>query len=586
MTRAVRVLPDVTAVDRAFDYRCDLDAPVGTIVRVPLHGRRVRGWVIADDVEPETSELLDVLAVVSAGPPHDVVALTEWVAYRWAGPRVAVLRSASPPNNVRNLVWTKTAPIGARSDQTVVRIPPLFDRRERVAAMVAQQGSTIICVADAGRSRALATYLSRNGRRVALMHSFEADAARTDAWRRAAEGNCVVVGGRIAALAPVPDLAAVVVVDDADEALQEERAPTWHARDVLYERAQRADVPFTVVSPAPTVEAMYATGATLDAPSPDVERSGWPRVNVVDRRADPPGAGLLSDALANALRNADGLSVCVLNRRGRFRLLVCATNGHVLRWDGDADRPHVCPECGATKLRTLRSGVTRIREELEALLPGHTVADVDAATDDVPNAEVLIGTEAVLHRAAVRRRSPALVAYLDLDQELLAPRYRAASQALWLVTRGAQLLAARARHETLLLLQTRIPNHTVVEAIAAGEPARVTASEAEYRQTLGYPPFGALAELQGEPPPLDRALDELRALDVAAAGVQVFGPHGWPRARVGTESRRARPDAGTRPSARPGQRSFARGCRPAQGLTSRTGSIRWRHGQLRDPRFR
>jgi primosomal protein N' (replication factor Y) len=524
VTRAVRVLPDVTAVDRAFDYRCDLDAPVGTLVRVPLHGRRVRGWVIADDVEPETTELLDVFAVVSAGPPADVVALSEWIAHRWAGPRVAVLRSASPPNNVRNLVWTNSAPGGARSDQTVVRIPPLFDRRERVAAMVAPNGSTIVCVADAGRSRALASYLARNGHRVALMHSFEADAARTEAWARAAAGNCVVVGGRIAALAPVPDLAAVVVVDDADEALQEERAPTWHARDVLRERARRSGTPFTVVSPAPTVEAIHVV-VEVEAPTPDVERSGWPRVNVVDRRGDPPGAGLLSDALADALRNADGLRVCVLNRRGRFRLLVCAPNGHVLRWDGDADRPHVCPECGATKLRALRSGVTRIREELEALLPGHSVADVDAATGDIPHADVLIGTEAVLHRAAVRRRGPALVAYLDLDQELLAPRYRAASQALWLVTRGAQLLAARPRTDSLLLLQTRIPNHEVVEALVAGDPARVAVTEAEYRRTLGYPPFGALAELQGEPPPMDRALDELRALDVAAAGVQVFGPH-------------------------------------------------------------
>jgi primosomal protein N' (replication factor Y) len=524
VTRAVRVLPDVTAVERAFDYRSDLDTPVGTIVRVPLHGRRVRGWVIADDVEPEATELLDVLAVVSAGPPADVVALSEWVAHRWAGPRVAVLRSASPPNNVRDLVCAETVAPATVSAQTVVRVPPLFDRRERVGAMVASAGSTIICVADAGRSRALASYLTNQGHRVALMHSFESDAARTDAWQRAARGNCVVVGGRIAALAPVPDLAAAIVVDDADEALQEERAPTWHARDVLRERAARAGAPFTVVSPAPTIEAVH-TATAIEAPTSDVERSGWPRLNVVDRRADPPGAGLLSDALATALRNTNGLRVCVLNRRGRFRLLVCAPNGHVLRWDPDEDRPLVCPECGATKLRTLRSGVTRIREELEALLPGYTVADVDAATADVPNADVLIGTEAVLHRSAVRRRAPALVAYLDLDQELLAPRYRAASQALWLVTRGAQLLAARPRSETLLLVQTRIPNHIVVQALGAGDPARVTASEAEYRQTLGYPPFGALAELQGEPPPLDRAVDELRGLDVVATGVQVFGPH-------------------------------------------------------------
>ena len=46
-----------------------------------------------------------------------------------------------------------------------------------------------------------------------------------------------MVGGRSAVWAPVPDLAAVVVLDEGDEALEDERAPTWNARDVALERA-------------------------------------------------------------------------------------------------------------------------------------------------------------------------------------------------------------------------------------------------------------------------------------------------------------------------------------------------------------
>jgi primosomal protein N' (replication factor Y) len=184
----------------------------------------------------------------------------------------------------------------------------------------------------------------------------------------------------------------------------------------------------------------------------------------------------------------------------------------------------VCGECGATKLKVLRSGVTRIKEELAALVPGARVVDVDAATEDVPDADIVIGTEAALHRAAVRRARPSLVAYLDLDQELLAPRYRAASQAHWLVTRGAQLLAGRSRTDALLLLQTRLPDHVVVEALVHGDPARVADSEREYRSVLAYPPFGALAELSGGDAALVAAVDDLRALEVQATGVNVFGP--------------------------------------------------------------
>lgn len=528
MTRVVRVAPDVTAVERVFDYLVPDDlAPrvrVGTIVRVPLHGRRVRGWVVADGVEAERSDrLLPIAAVASEGPPRDVVELAGWIAWRWCGPQVAVLRSASPANRVTVRAAGELRP-GPGFRAAVVRHPPLHDRRDLVEGMLAPAGSTIVLVADGSQAESLARTLTGRGHGVALLHSESSHAERTDAWRRAAAGTCVVVGGRIAALAPVPDLAAAVVVDDADEALQEERVPTWHARDVLCERARRAQAAFTVLSAAPTVEAQAIVTFAVSAPPRDVEITGWPRTIVVDRRKEPPGAGLLTEPFAAALREAAGLAVCVVNRRGRFRLLACDACHALLRWDRTDDRPRVCDACGAVRLRVLRSGVTRIRDELEALSAGRRVVDVDADTDAVPRADILVGTEAVLHRADVRRARPALVAYLDLDQELLAPRVRAAAQAHWLVARGAHLLARRPRSETTLLLQTRAPDHEVVRAVAEGNPAIVGDAEIARRRALRYPPFGATAELTGEADALAAAAGALRALGAAASGITVLGP--------------------------------------------------------------
>jgi primosomal protein N' (replication factor Y) len=382
------------------------------------------------------------------------------------------------------------------------------------------EGSTIVAVADPSRARSLAQYLRSAGRAVAFLHSDDPDAARTDSWRHAARGSCVVVGGRTAALAPVPDLAAAVVVDDADEALQEERSPTWHARDVLLERAERADVPFAVVSPAPTVEALAIPEVEVDAPAPDVEARGWPRTLVVDRREEPPGAGLLTEALTGALRESAGLSVCALNRRGRFRVLACDACHALLRWDRGADRPMVCDECGATRLRVLRAGVARVREELAALFPKRKVVDVDAATAEVGDADIVIGTEAVLHRPELRRRRPSLVAFLDLDQELLAPRFRAAAQAHWLTTRGAQLLAGRPRDETQLIVQARQADHEVVRALVTGRPALVADGETERRRAIGFPPFGAVAELSGDEPAVLATIDAISGFDA----LRVVGP--------------------------------------------------------------
>ncbi len=89
-----------------------------------------------------------------------------------------------------------------------------------------------------------------------------------------------------------------------------------------------------------------------------------------------------------------------------------------------------------------------------------------------------------------------VVAFLDIDRELLAPRYRAAEQAMALLVRAARLVGPRA-HGGRLLLQTFIPDHEVIQAAVAADPGMLAAAERERRVMLGLPPFAALAEISG-----------------------------------------------------------------------------------------
>jgi primosomal protein N' len=64
----------------------------------------------------------------------------------------------------------------------------------------------------------------------------------------------------------------------------------------------------------------------------------------------------------------------------------------------------------------------------------------------------------------------------------------------------------------------------VVRALVKGHPAVVTDAESERRRALGFPPFGALAEISGDDAAVLTAIDALRGLDIAAGSVQVLGP--------------------------------------------------------------
>src|SRR4051812_26940702 len=106
--RVVRVLPDVAAINREFDYLVPEQwadqVAVGTMVRVPLHGRRVGGWVTALDPEPTTDARLVALAKVSGvGPSAEMIDLCRWAAWRWSGRLATFLTTASPPTMVARL---------------------------------------------------------------------------------------------------------------------------------------------------------------------------------------------------------------------------------------------------------------------------------------------------------------------------------------------------------------------------------------------------------------------------------------------------------------------------------------------------
>ncbi len=576
----------MAALDRPLDYlvppHLDADVRVGTVVRVLLHGRRVRGWVVERAASAETERPLRPVAKITGwGPGLDLVALARWAAWRWAGPRVTFLRAASPPSAVRSLpvVSPVAAPVGvldrsghvsagqdpANGDQiapgamvvdafsggpVVVRVPPAGDILAYVSE-AARRGDALVIAPSVSVAASMAARLRRDGHAVAVLPGD---------WARAAAGGCVAVGARGAAWAPRPRLGAVVVIDEHDEGWQEERAPTWNGRDVVLERARRAGVPCVLTSPCPSLDALASV--RLLTLSRNDERDGWPIVEVIDRRNDEPGSGLYSSRLVAVVRQAakGKRVVCVLNRRGRARLLACSACGELARCEAcgavveelgpagpelgavpagpepgavspirrgpgamkdlrcrrcQEQRPAICAACGSGRLRVLRVGVSRAREDLERLA-GQPVEEVtgEAVPGALSTASVLVGTSAVLHRLT----HAWAVVFLDLDQELVAPRWRAAEEAMALIARAARVVGGRADGGRLVI-QTRLPGHEVVDAAVHADPSRLAVVESARRVALGFPPGRAVALLSGV------AAGAYAAAVATIAGVEVMGPN-------------------------------------------------------------
>jgi primosomal protein N' (replication factor Y) len=514
------VAPDVTGLDKQFDYLIpptfDGAVEVGSMVRVTLGGRRVGGWVVAvdpDDVGVEPAKLRPLARLSGHGPAPELVELAGWASHRWAAGRLRpFLQAASPPRMVPAL--PRAARSNARVDVLdggarrllaagggVLRRPPSADALAVVAAAAAL-GSALVVTPSVDDARLLAARLRRSGLTVAVI---------PQDWAAAAGGVDVVVGARVAAWAPMPELAVAVVLDEHDESLQEERSPTWSARDVVIERARRAGAPCLLVSPAPSLAALAWAGSRVVTPSRNEERAGWPILELVDRsREDPFQRSMVSGALMRHLLDPSRRVVCVLNAPGRARRLVCRschsrprcercraalgqTRDGVLRCARcSTERPVVCDECGSSALAVLRPGVSSLRDELEAAA-GREVAEIAAADrGTAPAVGVYVGTEAALHRI----RQADTVAFLDFDDELLAPRFRADEQAMALLARAARLVGPRAGGGRILV-QTRLAHHEVLDAALHADPGRLVGPALARRHELGLPPARALALVEG-----------------------------------------------------------------------------------------
>lgn len=518
--RIVRVVPNVSGVNKTFDYLVPeslKNVKVGSIVRVELQGRRVDAWVTDEVVRPGLIKFKDVISLLSEGPSEEVVRLSQWAAQRFCGPVRAVLSSASPSLRIKKL-GTRHGGAARKSGQrgVVAEAEELFEN-QRGGVLVwpaprplrpvlesgISRGRTLVVTPSVGFARTIAQALRREGLSVALM---------PDDWQRAAEGVDVVVGARSAVWASIPELKSIIVLDEHDERLQDERSPTWHSRDVAIERARALGIPCLLVSPLPTVSATHWAGSQavrfVEPASGD-----WPSIEVVDPYSDlgdekKPQFGLLSSRLIEVLRDKSKTVVCILNTKGRSRLLSCKACKAIIRCENcdaaviqneagvlecnrcEVHRPATCQSCSSNALALLRKGVAKMRDEIEKAAL-RQVVELSAETTVAANAAslVYIGTEAALHRVS----SADVVVFLDFDNELFAPTYRAGEQAWTLLIHATRLLKGSSK--ALIVLQSQDASNTRYADFVSPDPQLLIEREQEKRKVMQLPPYAAMARV-------------------------------------------------------------------------------------------
>lgn len=401
---------------------------------------------------------------------------------------------------------------------------------QALAAIIAQGKRGIVLVPEiALTAQAILRFVGRFPDRVAIIHSALTPGERYDEWRRIRTGKVdVVIGSRSALFSPLPDLGIIILDEEHEPAYkQNERKPTYHARDAAIFLGQLLQIPVVLGSATPSVESFFHAdrgeyqlvelhhriGATL------------PPVEVIDLRNEllAGNTSIFSRRLQSELEQVlhkGQQAILYLNRRGAASCILCRECGFVAMCDhcdmpltyhsterillchycnGQNNLLHFCPQCNSQSIRYFGLGTEKVEDTIARHFPSARLLRWDRDTakhrrtheqllDRFANreADILVGTQMIAK--GLDLSGVTLVGVISADIALMLPDFSASERAFTLLTQVAGR-AGRGEDAGKVIIQTFNPQHFCIDAASRHDYHEFYAAEIEARRRYGYPPF-------------------------------------------------------------------------------------------------
>jgi len=409
------------------------------------------------------------------------------------------------------------------------------------------------------------------GDKLGVYHSKFSDNERVEVWKGIlAERYQVVVGVRSSLFLPFNNLGLVIVDEEHESSYkQNDPAPRYHARETAMMLAHFHHAKVLLASATPSIESYYFSQegkwgfASISQRYGNAKMPVIQTINLTKAKSEKRINGEISYDLITAIKNnkeAGGQSILFQNRRGYSPFIQCdvctwvpycpscsvsltlhlRTQELKCHYCGYKEKAvSNCKACGSTKLSTKGMGTEKLEDELKLILTDTVIKRMDLDTtrskfgyqqiiDDfeAKNTDILVGTQMVTK--GLDFENVTLVGVFDIDRIIHFPDFRAQERAFQLLSQVSGR-AGRKQKEGLVLIQTTIPNHPIIEKVIANDYVGFYQSEIYQRELLAYPPFVRLIKI------IIKSQDKENAAKIANVFVQkltpifgqnrVLGPH-------------------------------------------------------------
>ncbi|MHB8065853.1 MAG: primosomal protein N', partial [Ruminiclostridium sp.] len=425
-------------------------------------------------------------------------------------------------------------------------------------------------------------FVSRFGKRVAVMHSRLSLGERFDQWKLISEGKVdVVVGARSAVFAPIENLGLIVIDEEHEGSYKSESMPRYNAKEVAQKRCEINRALLLYGSATPSVDTYYlATQKLIEL----IEMRNRPNtaelpcVELVDMRLElengnrsPFSLRLMEELNKNIENNQQ--SILFLNRRGFSTFVFCRNCGYTMKcpecnialtYHSKNNRlichycgftvknPSRCPSCESSNIRYFGIGTQKIEEEIKQRLPDSSVLRMDTDTigykdahEEIlnrfknENINIMVGTQMIAKGHDFPNVT--LVGVLAADSMLNVGDFRASERTFQLLTQVAGR-AGRGDIGGRVIIQTYNTEEYSILAACHQDFISFYNQEILIRKRLDYPPFSniAIVTFSGR---RDRAIFEIsksvkpELMESWTSTFEVLGPSRCPIPKIANKYR-------------------------------------------------
>ncbi|BBD41864.1 primosomal protein N' [Streptococcus anginosus] len=421
-------------------------------------------------------------------------------------------------------------------------------------------------------------FISRFGKKVAILHSGLSNGERYDEWRKVERGEAqVVVGARSAIFAPLKNIGAIIIDEEHEASYKQDSNPRYHARDVALLRAKYNQAVLVLGSATPSLESRARAGKGvyhfLQLTKRANPQAQIPEVEIVDFR-DYIGQNeasnftpVLLEAIQDKIDRKEQV-VLMLNRRGYSSFVMCRECGTVdtcpncdisltLHMDTKSMNchycgfskgiPHTCPNCSSRSIRYYGTGTQKASDELAEAFPQARILRMDVDTTRKKGsheqilkefgegrADILLGTQMIAK--GLDFPNVTLVGVLNADTALNLPDFRSSERTFQLLTQVAGR-AGRAEKEGHVIIQSYNPKHYAITFAKNQDYEGFYAYEMSIRKQLAYPPYyftvGLTLSHKIEAEVVKKSYEVLNMIRSGLSDkVQILGPTPKPIART------------------------------------------------------